>query len=72
MILSDGDDGDSIHLSEQTAPVYWADPTADDVGNVGATSAEALISGLIEAGAPRNSRPSAADQAQSITASGAH
>jgi hypothetical protein len=45
---------------------------ADDAGDVGTTSVEALIRGLIEAGAPSNPRPPTTDRVPTIPPASGH
>jgi hypothetical protein len=56
-VVLSSDDDDTVHPPEPDAPIDRKASAADDTGDVGTTSAKAIILGLIGTGAPGNPSP---------------
>jgi hypothetical protein len=72
VVLSSDDDDGTTRSPEHDAPIEWKVLVVDDAKGTGTTSAEALIPGLIGAGACGTPSPPAADRIPIIPPSGAH
>jgi hypothetical protein len=70
VVLSSGDE--AAHLWKSDVPIDRRGPAADDVEDVGTTSAETLIPGPIGTDAPRKPKPLVAHRVTIIPPSGRH